>query len=461
MQFFGLRSVVVGVVCAMGVGMGAGTAWGQCNWWPGNVDDGSIHVPCEYATIQEAVDNALPGDLILVLPGDYIELVWVHVEGITIRAVAGATLTGSFVVSADSVSVEDWHVTTGFHNQGLQTTGVSKVSIENNTFVSSGAMSDYRGIWLDDCLDCSVKGNEFVGHQSDGIAIVDDCTGTEIMNNIARDNGLFGIRMWPGSTGARVANNEGFDNGLCDIVDDSGTGGHTFWNNKADCTWGIECTAVPPGLVHWWTGDVDASDRQGTNDGVLTDGAMAGASGFVGGAFDLDGANDRIITKDVNVSLANLTIAAWINPDNVSSGRQRIVTKFNGTGSTAGVWVFDFLANGALRFFVAHQTGDATNTLSAPGTVTSGTWQFVAATYDGTTVNLYHDDVLVASNVVSRGPLPAFSQPIVLGEDDPVNVLEFFDGLIDEVTLFDRDLDQTEIQAIYDAGSLGMCKDFQ
>ena len=72
----------------------------------------SIHVPDDYATIQEAVDNAFPGDLILVLGGDYVELVEVHVEGITIRAVAGATLTGSFVISADRVSVENWYVTT-------------------------------------------------------------------------------------------------------------------------------------------------------------------------------------------------------------------------------------------------------------------------------------------------------------------------------------------------------------
>ena len=222
-----------------------------------------------------------------------------------------------------------------------------------------------------------------------------------------------------------------------------------------------QCAPVPPGLVSWWTGDVDASDSQGSNDGVLTSGATAGAPGFVGGAFQLDGINDRIITTDANVNLGHLTVAAWIKPDNVSSGvRQRIVTKFNGMGRTAGIWIFDFFADGGLRFNFADSTGNFSHhpsDRSPPGTVTSGTWQFVAATYNGTTIRIYHDAALVFSIVVNnKGPIPALSQVLVIGEDDPANVLEFFGGLIDEVTLFDRALDQTEVQSIYDAGSAGM-----
>ena len=90
--------------------------------------------------------------------------------------------------------------------------------------------------------------------------------------------------------------------------------------------------------------------------------------------------------------------------------------------------------------------------------MTSGTWQFVAASYDGVAIRIYHNAVLVKTAVVNKGPLAALSQRIVIGEDDPVNVPVFFDGLIDEVTLFDRALGQTEIQSIYDAGSAGMCK---
>ena len=49
--------------------------------------DGTITVPDDYATIQEAVDAAVPGDLILVQPGTYQEAVQVELDGCTRLAV--------------------------------------------------------------------------------------------------------------------------------------------------------------------------------------------------------------------------------------------------------------------------------------------------------------------------------------------------------------------------------------
>src|SRR5262245_50620678 len=77
-----------------------------------------IYVPEDYATIQQAVDSASPGDTIHVV-GDYHELVKVTTESITILANESATLTGTFWVLADGVTIKNWYVTTDFHNQGL------------------------------------------------------------------------------------------------------------------------------------------------------------------------------------------------------------------------------------------------------------------------------------------------------------------------------------------------------
>ena len=47
--------------------------------------EGVLNVPADYATIQEAVDAAVEGDLILIAPGTYNEAVQVTTDNIVIR----------------------------------------------------------------------------------------------------------------------------------------------------------------------------------------------------------------------------------------------------------------------------------------------------------------------------------------------------------------------------------------
>jgi hypothetical protein len=82
-----------------------------------------IHVPADQPTIQDAVNTAQPGDLILVAPGVYHEAVKVCTAGLTIRGENRATtildgqskLTNGFTVLADNVIIENM---TAHHYQG-------------------------------------------------------------------------------------------------------------------------------------------------------------------------------------------------------------------------------------------------------------------------------------------------------------------------------------------------------
>jgi len=79
-------------------------------------DGATLSVPDDYATIQEAVDAAAAGDLILVGPGTYAEAVTVETDELTIRGLDRneVILDGGFeldngirVVGADGVAVEN------------------------------------------------------------------------------------------------------------------------------------------------------------------------------------------------------------------------------------------------------------------------------------------------------------------------------------------------------------------
>jgi parallel beta-helix repeat protein len=201
---------------------------------PSNV----IKVPEDFPTIQEAVNNALPGQLILVQGGTYDEIVTVQKANLDIRGIDGAELTGTFDIQADGVTVAGFHITTQYHNQGIQTRPVSNVTIKNNVIIRDPANDfAWRAIWLFECQNCSVKNNTLLSHELEGISLVGNVTGTEVKNNIADANGVYGIFLWPGSSNAIVTNNSAHDNGTCDIVN-MGTG-HVFKNNRADCTQGF------------------------------------------------------------------------------------------------------------------------------------------------------------------------------------------------------------------------------
>ena len=84
-------------------------------------DDGVLDVPAEFATIQEAVDAASEGDLVLIAPGTYVEAVDVTTDHLTIRGLDrdGVVLDGQLEL-----------------DNGIRVLGASGVAIENLTAVN-------------------------------------------------------------------------------------------------------------------------------------------------------------------------------------------------------------------------------------------------------------------------------------------------------------------------------------
>lgn len=97
-------------------------------------------VPADYATIQEAVDAAAPGDLILVSPGTYNEAVTVETDNLTIRG-----LDRNEVVLDGQLELDN----------GIRVVGAKGVAVENMTatnYTSNGffwtGVEGYRGSYL-------------------------------------------------------------------------------------------------------------------------------------------------------------------------------------------------------------------------------------------------------------------------------------------------------------------------
>ena len=224
--------------------------------------------------------------------------------------------------------------------------------------------------------------------------------------------------------------------------------------NPADC---------PADMVSYWTLDnedvsgTSVIDVLGSNDGT-NNGATTGQVGQVNEAFDFDGASDYIqISDDPSLDLTTgLTMATWVYIDSWNDWG-RLIEKI---GSSNGAQMYSLILaddgghpeiNNAFMFYTRHSTGNH-NLRGISNTVYPGQWYHVAGTYDSATGNkvLYVNGVEQTSTTAS-GAIYANNLDLYLGYN-PYNAPQSLDGKLDEVALFSRALNASEILEMYNEG---------
>jgi hypothetical protein len=89
--------------------------------------------------------------------------------------------------------------------------------------------------------------------------------------------------------------------------------------------------------------------------------------------------------------------------------------------------------------------GGTHHAVRGPSALPNGAWTHVATTYDGATQRFYVNGVQVASRA-QTGAMPAGAGALRIGGNSAW-ASEFFQGLIDDVRIYNRALPASEIQA--------------
>jgi cysteine-rich repeat protein len=219
-------------------------------------------------------------------------------------------------------------------------------------------------------------------------------------------------------------------------------------------------------MIAWWPGDSNANDIRGGDNGTLQGGATFG-SGAVDQAFSLGGNGDFVEVPDSDLwafGTNDFTIDLWATfATSCSSQLNNPNCVFVATdegGGPQNKWLFGVgplsAAGGAtvIFFHINSPTSPDPFLARSQFTPVAGRWYHFAITKRSGLYTIYVDGAPVSSEANST-PVPNVNAPLLIGKGE--NALTF-PGLLDEVEIFNRALDPSEIEAIFSAGSAGKCK---
>ena len=228
------------------------------------------------------------------------------------------------------------------------------------------------------------------------------------------------------------------------------------------------CTAPPAGLVNWWRGEGNALDQAGTNNGTAVNGVVF-PTGKVGQAFGFNGTSSYVqVPSSANLNPSgSFSIETWIYPQQDTPEGAVLVTKWGDTGELENQrsYTVSLLPGGVLSFGIsdaAHQWDSSFHAFTTDaGAVTVQAWNHVVAVYDQSsgTRRIFANGVQVKSRTDAPITIYNGAAPLTFGADSRGGgqVVGFFGGLLDEVSLYNRALSAPEVQALYLAGNSGKC----
>jgi len=242
-----------------------------------------------------------------------------------------------------------------------------------------------------------------------------------------------------------------------DVADDDTSDDDTGDDDTGDDDSGDD----PSDPIAWYPLDGDADDASGNGNHATVHGATPAPDrhGVEGGAYFFDGHDDGITTPvGADLSVTRLTLSVWVaiagpgayNPRIVGVGpqgssHQHYALVQEGTEGPKGVFLMcsEGQHDGEDEYWADTQL---------PGDLS---WHHVAATFTPDEVVLYVDGAAAGTHEPLR-PLPQFSGAnLQIGLSDespnasgPPEASDAFNGIIDDVRIYDRALTAAEIAAL-------------
>lgn len=231
--------------------------------------------------------------------------------------------------------------------------------------------------------------------------------------------------------------------------------------------WGLLITPMVladlnAGLVAYYPFNGNAQDMSGNGNHGTVRGAMLTTDRFgnTQSAYSFDGVDDYIDVESIG-GHSDFSIVVWVNPKSLTGYGYSVIQLDDGALQILGE---GFPAAHAKNHFWygawknrQGAYGQTTANLQ-PLNIRAGQWShLVMVARKDLSLELYVNGVSVATSFYSDTPSGRYPDDLVgAAKDDRNNLLtRFFDGVIDDIRIYNRPLSESEIQALYDMTSDG------
>ncbi|MBV8761658.1 MAG: LamG domain-containing protein [Deltaproteobacteria bacterium] len=211
--------------------------------------------------------------------------------------------------------------------------------------------------------------------------------------------------------------------------------------------------ALPSDLIGYWPLDGTIHDVVSgtTSPCTAPQCPIAQVAGHISAAMRFDGVDDCVyLAATAAMQPPQFTIAIWANEDSPLGMRECQVSKRadNGGGMPMNSWQLETTATPAQEAFTSYHGGAGNDQITSGASAIQGqTWQHIVATYDGLNERFYVDGVR-QNSVGNSSPVYFDGHDIALGCDDNNGNSEHYQGMLDELRIYNRALSQAEVQAL-------------
>jgi hypothetical protein len=214
----------------------------------------------------------------------------------------------------------------------------------------------------------------------------------------------------------------------------------------------IQCVDVDVGLVGYWSFDeLDGSmvpDESGQNNHGTNQGTTV-VDGFSGNACDFDGVDDWIaIPDDESLELSeDFTVLCWLYQRSHPEGSMFMSKHEPEVNHDYSWWVRSAINSSYPNTLAFHSFPGPY--AQGEGTFPLDTWTQVVVTFiDATNDFCFYINAELDTQVTADVDIRDNDKTLSIGSENGEKY--FFDGIIDEVRIYERALSEEEIQGLYD-----------